>query len=277
MGVVQQELRGPAEAGRGWYAFLARTGLAAKGASYCLVGALAVKVAVGAGGEATSRSGALETLARHGFGRVVLAALVAGFAAYAIWRFVQAYAERPDEDDSAAKAWGKRAGYAGRGIVYAGLTYSALHLLLGGNEQSQNAKAHHSTAVVLAWPAGPWLVGAGGLVLLGAAGWNLYRGVSRKFEDKWRLSKLPPEVRTWGSRAGLVGHVARFVVFGLIGVFVIKAAVDYSPKDAIGLDGALEKLARAPYGPWLLGLTAAGLVAYGVFCFVDARLRDVSV
>jgi hypothetical protein len=90
------------------------------------------------------------------------------------------------------------------------------------------------------------------------------------------VSSLSPGVRTWGSRAGLVGHVARAVVFGLIGVFVVRAAVNYDPKDAIGLDGALQKLARAPYGPWLLGLTAAGLVAYGIFCLVDARLRDVS-
>jgi hypothetical protein len=277
MGAMQEELRRPAEAGSGWYAVVARIGLVAKGASYCLVGVLAVRLAVGAGGEATSRAGALATLAHHGFGRVVLVALAAGFAAYAAWRFVQAYAEQPDEDDSAAKAWGKRAGYAGRGLIYAGLTYSTLHLLLGGKEQSQDEKAHQSTAVVLSWPAGPWLVGAAGLVLLGAALWNLYRGLSRKFEDKWRLEKLSGGLRRWGSRAGLVGHVARFVVFALIGVFVIKAAVDYSPKDAIGLAGALEKLARAPYGPWLLGLTAAGLVAYGVFCFVDARLRDVSV
>jgi hypothetical protein len=57
---------------------------------------------------------------------------------------------------------------------------------------------------------------------------------------------------------------------------VTKAAVDYSPKEAIGLDGALQKLAQASYGPWLLGLTAAGLIAYGVYCLVDARLRDVS-
>jgi uncharacterized protein DUF1206 len=284
MEALEHRLRRPnggarrkAEEGSGWYAFLARTGLVAKGVSYFLVGALAVKLAVGAGGRATSRQGALETLAHHGFGRVVLAALVAGFAAYALWRLVQAYAEKPSDEDSAVKAWGKRAGYAGRGLVYAGLTYSTLRLLFGGSGQSQDAKAHHSTAVVLSWPAGPWLVGAAALILAGAALWNLYRGLSRKFEDKWRLNKLSHDLRTWGSRAGLVGHVARFVVFALIGAFLIKAAVQYSPKDAIGLDGALEKLARAPYGPWLLGLTAAGLVAYGVFCFFDARLRDVSV
>jgi hypothetical protein len=83
-------------------------------------------------------------------------------------------------------------------------------------------------------------------------------------------------VRKWAGWIGSVGHVARGVVFGLIGVFVIKAAVDYKPKDAIGIDGALRKLVDAPYGPWLLGLVAAGLLAYGVYCAFDARYRDVS-
>jgi hypothetical protein len=59
-------------------------------------------------------------------------------------------------------------------------------------------------------------------------------------------------------------------------VFVIKAALEYDPKEAIGLDGALQKLASATYGPYLLGLTAAGLIAYGLYCLVDARYRDVS-
>lgn len=82
--------------------------------------------------------------------------------------------------------------------------------------------------------------------------------------------------RTWGGRAGVAGHLARAVVFGLIGIFVTKAAVDYNPKDAIGLDGALQKLAGTVYGPYLLGLTAAGLLCYAVYCLVDARYRDVS-
>jgi len=83
--------------------------------------------------------------------------------------------------------------------------------------------------------------------------------------------------RRWGGRAGLAGHVARGVVFGLIGVFLTKAAFDYDPNDAIGLDGALQKLVDSPYGPYLLGLTAIGLICYGLYCLVDARYRDVSV
>ena len=265
-----------AQSGRGWYAALARTGLVAKGLSFGLVGVLAAKLAIGHGGQATSREGALAQVARHSFGKAVLIALALGFAAYALWRFVQAIAEEHDGDESAAATWAKRAGYVGRGLIYAALTFSTLKLLAGAGHESQNEKAHKSTAMVLGWPAGRYLVGAAGLVVIGVGFWNLYRGLSRKFEDKWRVGKLSPTMRKWGGRAGVLGHSARFVVFGLIGVFVTKAAIDYNPKDAIGIDGALQKLAHASYGPWLLGITAAGLVAYGIYCLVDARLRDVS-
>ncbi len=276
-----EKARAEARTGRGWYAVLARAGLVAKGVSYGIVGILALELAVGDGGKATSRAGALHMLAGHTFGKVLLALLAIGFGAYAIWRFVQAVAEREDAGDGeakgAAKKWGKRAGYVGRGLVYAALTASTVKILFGsGGGQSQTGKAHKTTAVVLSWPAGTWLVGIAGAVVVGVGLWNLYRGLARKFEDRWRTGEMGEQARTWGSRAGLVGHVARAVVFSLIGIFLVKAAIDFNPKDAIGLDGALRKLADAGYGPYLLGLTAAGLVAYALYCFVDARSLDVS-
>lgn len=272
---VEQSARARAERGTGWYGVLARSGLVAKGASYGLVGALAVKLAFGDGGKATSRQGALQALAQHSFGKIVLVLLALGLAGYAIWRFVQAVAER--DEDGKLKTWGKRAAYVGRGLIYAGLTFSAIKILVGsGGNESQSEKAHRTTATILGWPAGRWLVGAAGLVIVGVGLWNVYRGLSKKFEDKWRTGGMSPLARTWGGRAGVVGHLARGIVFGLIGIFVTKAAVDYSPKDAIGLDGALRKLAGASYGPYLLGITAAGLVCYGLYCLVDARYRDVS-
>jgi hypothetical protein len=274
-----QDARAHAERGSGWYAVLARSGLVAKGASYGLVGLLAIKLAAGHGGKATSREGALQSLAQHGFGKVVLALLALGLAGYALWRFVQAVVEREDADDAKEKlkTWGKRAGYAGRGLIYAGLTFCALKLLFGGSgEGSQDEKAHRTTAAILDWPAGRLLVGAAGIVIVGVGLWNVYRGLSQKFADKWRTGAMSQVQRTWGGRVGVVGHLARGVVFGLIGIFVTKAAIDYDPKDAIGLDGALRKLAEASYGPYLLGVTAAGLVCYGLYCLVDARHRDVS-
>jgi hypothetical protein len=265
--------RAKADAGTGWYAGLARTGLIAKGISFGIVGVLAVKLALGDGGTATSRQGALQALAHHSFGKIVLILLAIGFAAYASWRFVQAAVEH----SGGAKKWGKRAGYIVRGLIYAGLTFSAIKIITGSTGgQSQNQKAHQTTATLLSWPDGKWIVGVAGAAIIAAGLWNLYRGLSKKFEDRWRVGEMGGSARKWGGRAGLLGHGARGVVFGLIGIFVVKAAIDYKPKDAIGLDGALQKLAHAGYGPFLLGLTAVGLVCYGIFCLVDARYRDVS-
>ena len=256
------EIERDAHGERGWYSALARTGLVAKGLSFGVVGALALKLALGDGGKATSREGALEELAGTGLGELLIAALAIGFAAYALWRVVQAFA---------CGEWLERIGYAGRGVIYAALTYSAVRLLFGAHGDSQNEKARKTTDTVLDWPGGKLLVIVAGLVVIGVGMWNLYRGVTKKFEKKWRHG-----YSTWGSRAGVLGHIARFVVFGLIGVFAIKAALDFDPQDAVGFDGALQKLAHASYGPALLALTAAGLVAYGIYCLVDARYRDVT-
>jgi hypothetical protein len=210
---------------------------------------------------------------------VVLIVLALGFAAYAIWRFVEAVAEQEDPSDGEvkgdAKKWGKRAGYVGRGLIYAGLTWTCIKILMGAqSNSSQNHEAHKRTAELLSWPLGTWIVGAAGAAILGAGLWNVYRALTMKFEDRWRTRG--GTVKKWGARLGVLGHLARGLVFGLIGVFVIRAALNYNPKDAIGLDGALQKLVDAPYGPWVLGATAAGLIAYGIFCLFDARYRDVS-
>ena len=275
-----REARREAESGSGWYAWLARVGLVAKGVSFGIMAVLAIMLALGEGGKATSRQGALQTISQDWWGKILLILLAFGFVAYAIWRFVQAYAEREEDDDEAkgeAKKWGKRAGYVGRGLIYVGLTYTTIKILTGsGGEQSQNEKAHKTTAAIFDWPGGRWIVAIVGLCIVGAGLWNAYRGITKKFEDRWRTGEMSRTEQDWGGRAGVLGHLARAVVFGLVGVFVVKAAIEYDSKEAIGLDGALQKLADHSYGAWILGITAVGLLAYGLFCLVDARYRDVS-
>lgn len=271
---IAREAKGKARGGHGWYAWLARGGLVAKGVSFGIVGALALKLALGDGGKATSREGALHTLAQQSFGKWMLSLLAAGFFAYAAWRVIEAATV---DKDGEMKEWGKRVASLAKASIYAALTVSTLKLLLGSTEQkSQTGRARETTATVLSWPLGKWLVAAAGVAILGAGLWNGFRAFTRRFEKKWRTGEMGKTARKWGGRAGVAGHVARAVVFGLIGVFVLRAALEYRPRDAIGIDGALQKLAHASYGPWLLGLTAAGLVCYGIYCLVDARYRDVS-
>lgn len=70
-------------------------------------------------------------------------------------------------------------------------------------------------------------------------------------------------------------YVARAVVFALVGYGLIRAAVDYDPKKAVGLDGALHELAASSYGPALLWLVAMGLAGFGIYSIVDARYHRV--
>jgi hypothetical protein len=251
-----------------WLERLARVG-------YGIVAVLAIMVAVGVGGETTSREGALAAVAREPFGKLLLLVLAVGFAGYAAWRLVQAVLDRDDEG-SDAKGLAKRASYLGRAVIYVGLTVATVRLLTGsGQSQGGSGQQKQATATVLDWPAGRWLVGAAALAIIGYAGYQLYRGVARKFLDGLETGEMGPTERRSIERLGVVGLVARGVVFALVGVFLAKAAWEYDPQEAIGLDGALRKLADAAYGPWLLGVTAAGLLAYGLFCVAQARYRRV--
>src|SRR6476661_8325418 len=103
-----------ARSGSGWYAVVARTGLVAKGLSFGLVGALAIKLAIGSGGKATSREGALAQLSHHAFGKVALIALAIGFAAYALWRFVHAASRRRRPERVTERACAQVGGHGAR-------------------------------------------------------------------------------------------------------------------------------------------------------------------
>jgi hypothetical protein len=249
-----------------WLERLGRAGLAAQGVSYGLVGVLALKLALGAGGKATSRQGAFSSLAHDPFGKAVLIALAIGFAGYAIWRFANALLDRKGGGDD-PPGLAKRAGELAKGLLYAGLTWSVIKVLAtahasGGNQQKE-------AAGVLGWPGGQWIVLAAGIGVLGAAGWNVYRGVTRRFEEQ--LERTPD----WVKPLGVIGLCARGVVFAVVGWFVIKAALEFDPKKAVGIGGALAKLAQAPSGGIVLGITAVGLLVFGAFCLAQARYRDV--
>ena len=86
---------------------------------------------------------------------------------------------------------------------------------------------------------------------------------------------MSPPVKKSFTLFGTVGHVARAIVFGLVGIFLVKAAIDYRANEAIGLDGALAKVYSEAFGPWLLGAVAAGLIAFGLFSITEARYRRI--
>lgn len=265
---------------RPWIERLARFGYAAKGVVYVLIGSLA---ALGAfkgheGGEGpTDSRGALTQIVHQPYGRVMLGVVAAGLAAYAMWRVVQALRDTEDKGTS-WKGLAIRAGYACIGVVYAGLSFSAVRLILGGSAgQNSDETTKGWTALALMFPLGQLLVGLVGLGVIGFGLWQCYKAFTAKFRRKWKRHEMNEHARTLATRAGQVGLVARGIVFGIIGLFLIQAAWWARAEEARGLSGALRALEQQPYGPYVLGAVALGLVAYGLYMFVEARYRRMII
>lgn len=249
---------------------LARAGLVARGVVYAIIGILALEVALDAGGRATDQRGALATIAHRPFGTALLVIVAIGLAGYSLWRLSRALLGHGQEQrDSGAD----RVAALASGIAYGILGVTAIGIIAGSGGGGGGTKS--TTSGVLGWTGGPWLVGAAGVVLIGVAGYQAYKGLGRKFLDDAKTGEMSAGVRRGYTALGVFGHVARAVVFALIGYGLIHAAVDYDSKKAIGLDGALRQLGRASYGPWLLGLVAAGLIGFAAYSIADARYRKV--
>ncbi len=253
------------------FELLSRAGFVARGLIYAIIGILALKLAFGHGGKLTDQKGALHTVANQPFGKVLLTLVAIGLGGYSLWRFVRAaIGHGPEGSDTGFD----RVSAFASGIAYGVMCAFAIEILLGaGGGTGGNVKK--STAGVLGWPAGTWIVGIAGVVLIGVALYQGYRGITKKFLDESKVEEMGPQVKKWISRLGTFGHLARMVVFGLVGVFVLKAAIDYTPSKAVGLDGALAKIVHHSYGPVLLGIVATGLIAFAVYSLSDARYRRI--
>lgn len=250
------------------FELLSRGGFVARGLVYGLIGVLAVALAVGAGGEATNQQGAFETVVRQPLGHVLLILVAVGLGGYALWRLVRATLGRGPEgrDDD---VFDRVAGF-GSGVFYAVLCAVAVEVVTGRASSSSSSVPHHA-AGILGWPGGQGLVGGAGVLMGLVALYQGYRAVTRDFLEDVKIGEMDEDARRALTVVGTVGHLARMVVFGLVGVFLVKAAADFDPRTAVGVGGALSRLAREPDGAALLGLVAGGLVVFGVYSISDAR------
>lgn len=257
-----------------WIEPLGRLGYAAKGVVYAVVGVLAAQAALGAGGTTTDTRGALGRIVQAPFGQVLLGIVAVGLAGFALWSFVQ-FALDTENKGRDAKGWARRSVYALIGIVYVGLALSAVRILRGVGADGNMQQSW--TARLMTVPFGRVLVGLIGVGVIVAGLFQLYRAFSAKFRDELKLHQMSATEQQWAIRSGRFGFAARGVVFALIGSFLIGAARRANAGEARGLGGALQTLAEQPYGPWLLGAVAFGLIAYALYCLIEARYRRMII
>jgi hypothetical protein len=256
-----------------WIVTLARVGYAAKALLYATVGILAAQAALGDGGRTTDLGGALREVLRAPMGEVLLLVIAAGLAGYAVWRLVDAITDAEGKGGD-TKGIARRLGSAVRGLAHGALALAAYHLATGAGD-ARGESADRLARKLYDMPAGEWLLWIAAGAVLAYAGYQLYRAWAAKLGSQLDLSALPRGMAGWVIGISRAGLAARGIVFGLIGVLLVRAASHQNPEEAGGIRDSLQMLAGM--GRWPLAVIALGLVAYAVYELLNARYRRIRV
>jgi hypothetical protein len=265
-----------------WLRAVSRLGLVCRGTVYLLVGYLALRLALathGRSGAPASSAGAVQEAVAPAWGRVPLVLLVAGLGAYALTQLVEAVF-RPSHATGTMGRWRQRAVSSWGCLLYSAFCLSTARLLVetppkqtAESEQRQDTDV---TAVLLRTGWGRLLLVVVGVLVVAAGVEMGRRSVRLDFRERFTAGHMPRALAMLTRAAGGFGCVARAVVFVLAGVFVLKAAVLSSAKQAKGLDAIFRSVAGSAGGSWLLALLASGLLCYGLYCLIEARYRDLT-
>jgi hypothetical protein len=259
-----------------WIERLARLGYAVRGILYMTVGLLAFLVALGKGGATTDKHGAIATIGSQPFGKLLLVVIAVGLIGYSLWGFVRAIFD-PLDRGTDPKGIAQRIGYVVSGISYGVLVIPTVRFIMGDGGAGTNSQgAEDLTAALMSQPFGVWLVGIVGLIGIAGGFGQIFQAVTADFKKDLKFHEMNGKEQEFAIRVGRFGMAARGVVFAMLGFFVFQAALQHDPKQAKGIDGALQTLVQQPYGPWLMGIVALGLVAFGIYSLLCAKWIHVT-
>jgi hypothetical protein len=253
---------------------LTRLGYGVRGAIYVVMGLLAVQVALGKGGALASPQGAIADIGKQPAGLILLWVILVGILAYSVWGLVRAMWD-PLHKGSDLKGMLTRIGFLSSAVGYAFLAYTTYGFIKGASQSASGSPAK-LLASVMAMPYGRWAIGLLGLIVVVVGLYQIILGFKAGFEKQFQTYALTPKEAKLATDIGRFGTAARGVVFALVGVLIFQAAYNSNPSQPVGMDAALAALLHQPYGIWLLGIVAVGLVAFGFYSLLSAlwfRLR----
>lgn len=239
-----------------------------KGVIYLLIGVFALATLIGASSGGNGPKAVIDWVGTNPFGQVLLGLVGLGLAAYATWRFYL-FTEDPDNEDDGKKGKVKRLGWAVSAVSYGALSVYAFQNLFGSGGSKGTKEDLIARLLDQSW--GDIVVAAIGLIVVGVGVYQLYRAVTDKHMEDINHQRLGEEQEEVVRNSGRIGLAARFVVYGIMGGFLVRTALSSDADQFKGIGESLSYLENGTWGTALLAVTGAGLLAYGFFMMVKAR------
>ena len=248
---------------------LTRLGYGARGLIYITMGLLAVQVALGKGGALASPQGAIAAIGKQPAGMFLLWVVLVGIIAYSAWGVVRAVFD-PLHKGSDMKGLLARAGFLTSAFSYAILIWPTYGYITGVSQTAGGSQTQNFIASIMAMPLGRWAIGILGLAVLAGGVYQIYLGFKPGFDRQFQTYALNAKEIKLAADVGRFGTAARGVVLALMGALITLAAYQANPSQPVGMDSALATLLTQPYGIWLLGIVAVGLIAFGFYSMLSA-------
>lgn len=254
-----------------WAEWLGKVGWLAKGFVFGFMGWTVFLISFQKdSADDASPKGAVVALSDRAFGRIAIGALAVGLVVFVVWRAFTIALIR----DNDVAGWFKRLRYLITIVIYLGLTWTAARAALGISADDGSLIEQVSKSLLGSIP-GRFAVFVGGAIAVGVAISWAYQGFQRKFLDDLDLDGCDHRRRKMISVLGAIGWAGRAFVVALVGAFSAWAAITADSDDAVGFDQGLRKVAVTSWGSILVGLAGLGLIAYGLFCAVSLKHREV--
>ena len=249
---------------------IARTGYVAKGAVYTITGVLTLLAALGEGGQKAGKFKALEFLEKQAYGNAILIVMAIGLLCYVIWRAIQVFQD-PENIGSDKKGKIKRIAFGVSAIIYLALAVSAIMKVINAGSSSGGGGNSPS---FMTGQIGVIIFAIIGLSVIGAGINQFKKAYTKSFLKKFDYKSISEEKRRKTIKnTGLMGLIARGVIFLILGYFFIRAAMESNTSDIKSTTDAFSFIQDSSYGQYLLGAVAAGLVCYGIYMFMMAKYR----
>jgi len=248
---------------------LTRLGYGVRGLIYITMGLLAVQVALGKGGALASPQGAIAAIGKQPAGMILLWVVLVGISSYAVWGVVRAVFD-PLHKGHDTKGLIERFGFLVSAFGYAILILPTYGYITGAAQSTNGSQTQKFIGTIMAMPWGRWAIGLVGLLVLAGGLYQIYLGFKAGFDRQFKTYALSAQEIKIVTDVGRFGTAARGVVLALVGFLIGLAAYQSNPGQPIGMDTALATLLHQPYGIWLLGIIAVGLIAFGFYSMLSA-------
>jgi hypothetical protein len=249
--------------------YVARLGYGVRGLIYMTMGLLALNVAFGNGGKLASPQDAILTLGKQPAGMVLLWVILVGLICYTLWGVVRAVFD-PLHKGTDPKGLMERAGFLISAFGYAVMVLPTYGYITGKSQTAQGSQTQNFIASIMALPFGRWAIIILGLAILIGGLYQISLGLNKNFDRQFQTYTLTAKETKMVTGVGRFGTAARGVVLALMGGLFGLAAYNSNPSQEIGMDTALATLMNQPYGLWLMGIVAIGLIAFGFYSMLSA-------